>query len=97
MRKSPRLDFEGKDVRVVFCGATIRQFVGEGMMVTKKPLRKIFSGKVKIFKLQNRRGYAAICMGNLTEGRSPVQAFYRMVKAVKRSGYALVGKVPRPR
>lgn len=40
--------------------------------------------KVKIFKMRNRSGYAAIYQNNLTEGRSAAQAFSRMVKAVKR-------------
>ncbi len=60
----------------------------------KKVLKKISSSKVEIFKIRNRRGYAAVCMKNLTEGRTPVQSFYRMVKAVKRSGFVLTGKVP---
>ena len=63
----------------------------------KKMLRKLSAGKVAIFKITNRRGYAAICMQNLTEGKSPVQAFQRMAKALKRKGYELTGKVPRPR
>ncbi|HNV85439.1 MAG TPA: hypothetical protein PKL97_00560 [Candidatus Omnitrophota bacterium] len=63
----------------------------------KKVLRKISAGKVRIFKLRNRRGYAAICMNNLTEGVSPAQAFARMVKAMKRMGFALAGNVPSPR
>ena len=61
----------------------------------KKSLRKLPASKVTIFKIKNRRGYAAICQNNLTEGTSPVQAFYRMVKAVKRVGYELSGKAPK--
>ncbi len=57
-----------------------------------KKLKKLAAGKVTIFKIRNRRGYAAVCLGNLTEGRTPVQAFYRMVKAVKRNGFELTGK-----
>ena len=60
-------------------------------------LKKVQAGKVTIFKIKNRRGYAAVWQKNLTEGRSPVQAFYRMTKAVKRAGYELTGKPPRPR
>lgn len=41
--------------------------------------------KVKIFKIKNRRGYAALCSGHLTEGRSVVQAYDRMIKALKRN------------
>jgi hypothetical protein len=40
--------------------------------------------KVNIFKIRNRSGYAAIYKNNLTEGKSPDEAFYRMTKAVKR-------------
>ena len=65
--------------------------------MAKKHLRKLTAGKVTIFKIQNRRGFAALCMKNLTEGRTPAQAFARMVKAVKRSGFALGGNVPKPR
>ena len=66
-------------------------------MAKAKSLRKLASGKVKIFKIGNRAGYAAICFNHLTEGRSPVQAFSRMVKAVKRAGYELKGQAPKPR
>lgn len=62
-----------------------------------KTLKKMSSGKVTLFKIKNRRGFAAVCMKNLTEGRTPVQAFERMAKAVKRSGYALSGNVPKAR
>ena len=62
--------------------------------MAKKNLKKLASSRVTIFKIKNRRGYAAIAFNNLTEGRSPVEAFNRMVKAVKRVGYDLSGKVP---
>ena len=39
---------------------------------------------VKIFKIRNRKGYAAICDRNLTEGRSIPAALSRMIKAVCR-------------
>ncbi|MBU1726196.1 MAG: hypothetical protein KJ880_01000 [Candidatus Omnitrophica bacterium] len=39
---------------------------------------------VKIFKIKNRKGHAAICDGCLTEGKSAEEAFDRMVKAVRR-------------
>ena len=45
---------------------------------------KIGKKSVKIFKMQNRRGFAAICGGCLTEGRSPAQACDRMIKALRR-------------
>jgi hypothetical protein len=60
-----------------------------------KTLKKLPVNKVQIFKIQNRKGYAAVCLKNLTEGRTPVQAFERMVKAVKRAGFLLAGEAPR--
>jgi hypothetical protein len=47
---------------------------------------KIGSATVTIFKIKNRRGYAAMCRGNLTEGATREQAFDRMTKAVRRTG-----------
>ncbi len=46
---------------------------------------KISGKQVKIFKIRNRRGYAAICCEHLTEGNSPSVAYSRMVKAVRRT------------
>jgi hypothetical protein len=40
---------------------------------------------VKIFKIRNRRGYAAVCCEHLTEGSSVQEAYDRMVKAVRRT------------
>ena len=60
-----------------------------------KTLKKLSSSKVIIFKIKNRRGFAAVSLNNLTEGNTPVQAFARMVKAVKRLGYELTGSLPR--
>jgi len=51
-----------------------------------KPMKK---SAVKVFRIKNRRGYAAICKEHLTEGRSVVQTLQRMQKALKRSGYLL--------
>jgi len=65
--------------------------------MAKKILKKLSTGKVSIFKIKNRRGFAAICMSNLTEGRSPAEALARMAKAVKRKGFELTGKVPSSR
>ena len=52
----------------------------------KKKKKKIVlpRGKVKTFKIKNRTGYAAIYKNHLTEGRSPTQAYARMLKAVNR-------------
>ncbi|HOU35969.1 MAG TPA: hypothetical protein PLJ26_00915 [Candidatus Omnitrophota bacterium] len=40
---------------------------------------------VRIFKIKNRRGYAAVCCDHLTEGRTQQEAYDRMVKAVRRT------------
>jgi len=45
---------------------------------------KIRGRAVSVFKIRNRKGYAAICCNSLTEGRTPQQACYRMEKALKR-------------
>jgi len=58
-------------------------------MAQKKPLRSLPSKTVKMFKICNRRGYAAICKENLTEGRTPYQTYQRMQKALKRIGFTL--------
>ena len=48
--------------------------------------------KIKIFKLKNRKGYAAICLKNLTEGLTIYQAYSRMLKALKRNGIIIKRK-----
>jgi hypothetical protein len=40
--------------------------------------------KIKVFKIRNRKGYAAICCNNITEGNTPAAARERMEKALKR-------------
>jgi hypothetical protein len=45
---------------------------------------KILGRQVKLFKIKNRKGYAAVCDNHLTEGRSTQQAVDRMEKALKR-------------
>ncbi len=57
--------------------------------MAKKTLRPISKRQVSVFKIKNRRGYAAICRKNLTEGRSIPQALERMAKALKREGLLL--------
>ncbi len=52
-------------------------------------LKKIKSSLVKTFKIRNRSGYAAICLSNLTEGRTPAQAVVRLTNPLKRMGYCL--------
>ncbi len=49
----------------------------------------ISAKKIKIFKIKNRKGYGAICMNNLTEGKTLYQAYDRMLKALKRNGIAI--------
>lgn len=46
---------------------------------------KIGHLQVKIFKIKNRQGYAAICYDYLTEGKTPQEAHERMVKALRRT------------
>jgi len=41
--------------------------------------------KVTVFKIKNRSGFAAICNGHLTEGKSKPEALARMLKALKRT------------
>jgi len=48
-------------------------------------IEKIGHLKVEIFKIKNRKGYAAVCFEHLTEGASAKQAYERMVKALRRS------------
>lgn len=45
---------------------------------------KIGNKAVKIFKMKNRTGYAAICNDCVTEGSTKNQAYDRMVKAINR-------------
>jgi hypothetical protein len=47
---------------------------------------KIGRKSIKIFKIKNRKGFAAVCRDHLTEGKNPQQAFDRMVKAARRTG-----------
>lgn len=53
-------------------------------------LKKITPGRIKVFKVRNRRCYAAICMDNLCEGRTPQQAIRRLYHPLRRMGYELV-------
>jgi len=47
---------------------------------------KIGNNEVTVFKIKNRKGYAAFCAEHLTEGKSPQEALDRMEKALHRSG-----------
>ncbi|MEW5757932.1 MAG: hypothetical protein AB1755_00460 [Candidatus Omnitrophota bacterium] len=46
---------------------------------------KIGHLKVSIFKIENRRGYAAVCYNHLTEGKTAQEAYARMIKALNRT------------
>ena len=47
---------------------------------------KVISQKpIKVFKIKNRSGYAAICDDNLTEGKTEAEALDRMAKALRRT------------
>lgn len=48
-------------------------------------MTKVGHLKVHVFKIKNRRGYAAVCCDHLTEGNTPVEARERMVKALRRT------------
>ena len=54
-----------------------------------KTLKKISKAQVKVFKVRNRRSYAAICLDNLCEGSSPKQAIRRLYHPLRRMGYEL--------
>ena len=55
-------------------------------------LKKIPVKKIRIFKISNRKGYAAICLNNLTEGKTLYQVYERMLKALKRKKIGIVSK-----
>lgn len=52
-------------------------------------LKRLHRSKVKTFKIRNRKGYAAVCEDNLTEGISEQEALRRMNVALKRMGLTL--------
>ena len=57
--------------------------------MNSKPLKKLSQRQVKVFKVKNRRSYAAICMDNLCEGSTPQQAVRRLYHPLRRMGYEL--------
>ena len=59
------------------------------MAKKERKLKKVSKSQLKTFKLKNRKGHAAVCMNNLTEGGTVNMALARMDKALKRSGYTL--------
>ena len=54
-------------------------------------LKPVRAGQITVFKIRNRRGYAAICFKNLTEGRTAAQAIARLKYPLRRLGFALPG------
>lgn len=50
---------------------------------------KINVQKIRIFKMCNRKGYAALCLNHLTEGRTLFQVYDRMLKALRRSSISI--------
>jgi len=48
--------------------------------------------KISIRKIKNRKGYAALCLNNLTEGKTTYQVYERMLKALKRKGMGIKSK-----
>lgn len=63
---------------------------------TAPALTQLRAKEVTIFKIANRRGYAAIARNNLTEGRSIPQAYARLTKALRRVGCSLPDVPPAP-
>jgi len=45
---------------------------------------KIGKFDARIFKIKNRKGYAAFCNDCITEGATKNEAYDRMVKAIRR-------------
>jgi hypothetical protein len=67
------------------------------MAKKRRALRKLGMRDITVFKLANRRGYAAIARNCLTEGRSIPQAYGRLAKACRRRGFELPeNKLPHP-
>lgn len=64
-------------------------------MAKNGKLRKLSAGKVTVLKLKNRKGFAAICLNNLTEGKTPQQAFERLYHPLRRMGFELAESAPK--
>ena len=47
---------------------------------------QISAKEIKIFKIKNRKGYAALCLNHLTEGKTLPRVYDRMQKALRRNG-----------
>ncbi len=48
-------------------------------------MQVISQKSIKVFKIKNRSGYAAVCDDHLTEGQTEAEALDRMAKALKRT------------
>ncbi len=57
-------------------------------MVSSK-LKRLPKNQIRVIKLRNRKGYAAICLNNLTEGSTPAQAIVRLRYPLRRMGFEL--------
>lgn len=62
--------------------------------MTQKRLKLVQASQVRIFKIKNRRGYAAVCLNNLTEGKSAAEAFQRLRHPLRRMGRTLPERMP---
>jgi hypothetical protein len=61
----------------------------DAMPGKQSELKKLPRTRVKTFKIRNRKGYAAVCEDNLTEGITEQEALRRMNVALKRMGLTL--------
>ena len=57
-------------------------------------LTPVTARQLVVFKIKNRRGYAAICLHHLTEGRTAAQAVARLVHPLRRVGRSLPRRLP---
>jgi hypothetical protein len=62
--------------------------------MAQQALKSVRASQVAIFRIKNRRGYAAVCFKNLTEGKSAAEAFQRLRHPLRRMGYALPARMP---
>ena len=52
-------------------------------------LKKMPRSRVQLIRLRNRKGFAAICLNNLTEGATAALAINRLKHPLKRMGFEL--------
>ncbi|OGV62028.1 MAG: hypothetical protein A2498_01715 [Lentisphaerae bacterium RIFOXYC12_FULL_60_16] len=60
-------------------------------MASRKPVRmtKLGLRDIVCFRIANRKGYATLARNHLTEGRTLIQAYARLIKACRRHGLEL--------